>query len=722
MRKLYILMATLLMVANLWAQSPQKMTYQAIIRDANSQLITNKSIGIRVSILQGSSNGTIVYNQALTTTTNINGLITIELGETVDFNAINWSNGPYFIKTEVDPSGGINYSITGTSQLLSVPYALHAKTAEGLSGAISETDPVFSSWDKSTGVTINASQVSNLSPVATSGDYTDLTNTPQGTAIGQIQYWNGANWINLDAGTNGQVLAIINDIPQWVEDNIQVGTAIGQIQYWNGNNWINLDAGTNGQVLTIFNNTPQWVASNTPQGTTFGQLLHWNGTSWAILDAGTEGQILTMKNGTPQWGSYSPGLAQVETIEVNQIGATNAFVVAEVLSEGGNAVSERGILWGNSPNLNINDANKIINGYSSGSYTTQITELTMGVTYYTKAYAINTAGTAYGSELNFTTHNIPSVEVSHENITNNSVFAKGIIVSNGGAAITSKGFVWSTSENPTIDSNLGISTNGTGDEPFESSLNGLESRTTYYIRAYATNSIGVNYSDQLSVITLPKDGDTDIITDIENNTYKTVFIGSQWWMAENLRTTKYNDGTPIPILDAQTTISPDEFYSWYDYDRETYGNDYGAYYSKYTVATKKLCPIGWKVPSNEDWILLTNHVGGTDIAGDKLKSKRSVPDAHPRWDYSNPNVTDEYGFSALPSGFSMYEIPNMGGIGTNALWYTSDIDIEFNNDIEGIPARFEVISIIRRIMIDQPNVGYVLDSINFGASVRCIKE
>jgi hypothetical protein len=112
------------------AQAPQKMSYQAVIRDNSNTLVTNQVVGMRISILQGSANGSASYTETQTPTTNANGLVSIEVGAgTVvsgTFAAINWTNGPYFIKTETDPAGGTNYTISGTSQLLSVPYAMYA--------------------------------------------------------------------------------------------------------------------------------------------------------------------------------------------------------------------------------------------------------------------------------------------------------------------------------------------------------------------------------------------------------------------------------------------------------------------------------------------------------------------------------------------------------------------------------------------------------------------
>jgi len=132
MKKLYTFIAVLLMTASTFAQTPEKMSYQAVVRDSGDNLVSSQLVRMQISILQGSASGAAVYEETQTPTTNINGLVTLEIGtgtvESGDFTTIDWSTDSYFIKTETDPTGGSSYTITGTSQLLSVPYALHAKT------------------------------------------------------------------------------------------------------------------------------------------------------------------------------------------------------------------------------------------------------------------------------------------------------------------------------------------------------------------------------------------------------------------------------------------------------------------------------------------------------------------------------------------------------------------------------------------------------------------
>ena len=133
MKKLHTILVVLLITATTFAQAPEKMSYQAVVRDASGVLVSEQVVGMRIQIIQGSEFGASVYLETQMPTTNANGLVTLEIGAgtviTGSFNSIEWDNGPYFIETETDPTGGSNYSIIGNSQLLSVPYALYAKNS-----------------------------------------------------------------------------------------------------------------------------------------------------------------------------------------------------------------------------------------------------------------------------------------------------------------------------------------------------------------------------------------------------------------------------------------------------------------------------------------------------------------------------------------------------------------------------------------------------------------
>lgn len=133
MKKYLIILSFLLPSICVLAQPPQKMSYQAVIRDAANNLISNSAVGMRISVVQGSPTGTVVFSETNNASTNVNGLLTIEIGGgsaiTGTFSNIPWASGPFYLKTEADPTGGTNYTLTTISQLLSVPYSLYSQTS-----------------------------------------------------------------------------------------------------------------------------------------------------------------------------------------------------------------------------------------------------------------------------------------------------------------------------------------------------------------------------------------------------------------------------------------------------------------------------------------------------------------------------------------------------------------------------------------------------------------
>ncbi len=197
-----------------FGQSPEKMSYQAVIRNSSDALVTNTQIGMEINIRQGSPTGTIVYTETQTPTTNANGLVSIEIGGGTGFNTINWGTNTYFIETKTAVVPPLTtYTITGTSQLLSVPYALHSKTAETVISGITETDPIFTAWNK---------------------DYNDLTNTPTIPTVPSnvSAFSNDAGY--LTSFTESQILTISNDTI-----------------YLTGGSFVKLPAGFNGQYSSL---------------------------------------------------------------------------------------------------------------------------------------------------------------------------------------------------------------------------------------------------------------------------------------------------------------------------------------------------------------------------------------------------------------------------------------------------------------------------------------
>ncbi len=204
MNKKIILFSFMLLGLISYAQAPQKMSYQSVVRDPASVLVTNSSVGIRISILQGSASGAAQYVETQIITTNANGLATLSIGSgTVvsgSMATINWANGPFFIKTETDPTGGTSYTISGTSEMMSVPYALYAANApagpQGPQGVPGATGAAGADGTNGTNGTVGATGAQGATGAA-GADGTNGTNGAVGTT--------GAAGADGTNGTNGAV-------------------------------------------------------------------------------------------------------------------------------------------------------------------------------------------------------------------------------------------------------------------------------------------------------------------------------------------------------------------------------------------------------------------------------------------------------------------------------------------------------------------------------------
>jgi uncharacterized protein (TIGR02145 family) len=254
-------------------------------------------------------------------------------------------------------------------------------------------------------------------------------------------------------------------------------------------------------------------------------------------------------------------------------------------------------------------------------------------------------------------------------ITPVSAIGGGTIIDDGGLTNLSYGVCWSTSINPTIASSKTI--DGTVKGTYTSIITGLVANTTYYVRAYAKNKAGTAYGEQYQFIT-PTDltGQTGTVTDIEGNEYSTIGIGNQIWIKENLKSTRFNDDTAIPLITSniQWGNSTSPGYCWYNNNEADNKVTYGTLYNWYTINTGKLCPEGWHVPSDVEWHTLICYLGisrgrhnfiESASAGGKMKESGTM-----HWKSPNTGATNESGFTALPAGER----------GTDGTFYEINID------------------------------------------------
>jgi uncharacterized protein (TIGR02145 family) len=301
---------------------------------------------------------------------------------------------------------------------------------------------------------------------------------------------------------------------------------------------------------------------------------------------------------------------------------------------------------------------------------------------------------------------IPELKTaSVSEITTISAVSGGEVISAGGSDVTVRGVCWGTTMNPTVNGNH---TNvGTGGGPFTCNLTDLVPNTLYYVRAYVTNSAGTSYGEQVEYF-------SGSITDIEGNEYPLIKIGTQIWMAENLETTKFNDGSVIENIadnyDWADITAP--AYSWYNNDRDTYKPKYGAFYNWYAVNTGKLCPSGWHVPSDAEYKTLEIQLGMTQEHADNLGPRGTDQGSQLKstsgW-INNGNGTNTSGFTALPGGVRNH---NTGAFMNEGLvtgfWSSTENSQEQ--------------TFYRYLFGDQEKVGRDFLVKSAGKYIRCIKD
>ena len=288
-------------------------------------------------------------------------------------------------------------------------------------------------------------------------------------------------------------------------------------------------------------------------------------------------------------------------------------------------------------------------------------------------------------------------------ITSFTAQAGGTISSDAGYPVTARGICWSTIPNPTTADSK--TSDGTGTGNYSSILTGLVPATTYYVRAYAINSKGTAYGNEFSFLTLQVS--TTTVTDIDGNVYPIITIGSQTWMKENLKTTRYRNGEAIPtgLNDASWGTTLSGAYAIYNNDAAN-NTVYGKLYNWYAaVDSRKLAPAGWHIPSTTEWMVLINFLGGLNTAGGKMKETGLT-----HWNTPNTGATNNSGFTALSSGYR-----NSNGsyslLGNTGYCWTTSESAPGSTNAEAIALFY---NLSEAVLVNGSKL--------YGVPIRCVKD
>ena len=502
MKRLNTLLTAILLTNMVWAQAPEKMSYQAVIRGTDNILYTNQDVGMQIGILQGSASGDLLYLENHTPTTNKNGLISIEIGAgssvSGSFADIDWSKGPYFILTMTDPTGGTNYSITGTSQLLSVPYALHAQTAENITGEITvtETDPLFISSIAST-ITATDTAKWNQSNTAAWAQLDSAGIATMGYVAGPKTIDTKLDETAVDAFVaNNGYLTQEKDSSVTNEIELPTGGNSGQILSTDGSgtySWI--DAGAGGLVADAINDGTTTVAPS--QNAVFDGLA---------LKAPIADAIFT---GTPTAPTAASG---TNTTQI----ATTAFVQSAAASDINglsDALVESGSIYiGSDPSSTTDDASS--NTSLGGTALDAITTGDFNVAIGSNALSANTTGqynAASGTNALYSNTTGSQNTASGSNALYSNTTGGSNVAFGNSASYRSTTGNWNTSVGYQA-----LSDNTTGDHNVALGSNALYANTTSdYNVAIGSNALSANTTGSRNVVSGHDAG--DLITTGSNN-------------------------------------------------------------------------------------------------------------------------------------------------------------------------------------------------------------
>ena len=277
MKKIYSIVLFLISVSAS-AQSPDKMSYQAVLRNVDGTLMKDQAVSIQISILQSSATGTTVYQEDHSPSTNLNGLVSLHIGTgnttSGTFSAIDWSAGPYFLQTDIDPAGGTNYVISSTTELISVPFALYANKADSLVGGITETDPIFNSSVAKGITSSDTTYWNNKLDGYTETDPIFNSSVASGITTADTAAWNNHLSADLDTDTTNEIQTI-----SIANDSIKLSNGGGRIPLAAIKSYVNSSArSTSESVVHLSDSTTAVYVSNF-------DFNSWNYADSIILDS-----------------------------------------------------------------------------------------------------------------------------------------------------------------------------------------------------------------------------------------------------------------------------------------------------------------------------------------------------------------------------------------------------------------------------------------------------
>ncbi len=416
-------------------------------------------------------------------------------------------------------------------------------------------------------------------------------------------------------------------------------------------------------------------------------------------------------------------LAVLSTASATNTAATTATSGGFITSDGGATITARGVCWNTTSNPTTSDS-KTTDGVGIGQFVSEITGLTAGLTYHVRAYATNSIGTAYGADMAIST-----MGQAPESVTQPATNVSGIVATLNGAVnanylttIVTFEYGTTTSYGQTVTATQSSLT-GSSITNVSAGITGLIEGTIYHFRVKAVNALGTTFGGDMTLTTTP-------LIDIDGNSYNIIRIGTQVWMKENLKTTKYNDGTVIPNITDNTAWAALKTGAYSNYDNipnnsNTYGRIYNWYAVDNNAATKvasnggkNVCPTGWHVPTDAEWTTLTTYLtdngygygGSGDDIGKSMASTSGWTSDPLAGDVGNDQASNNSsGFTAFPSGLRNLYGAYLG-IGSVGYWWSSTGDNWYFGYYRGLYHNFSSVS--------RGSDGDMV----YGFSVRCLRD